>query len=63
MKEYLIAFKNSHRSILIGVVGGYVASFTKLPLPWLLGALLANLVFSFTPVKIKFDKKYFFLSY
>jgi len=56
MKEYLIAFKNSHRSILIGVVGGYVASFTKLPLPWLLGALLANLVFSFTPVKIKFDK-------
>lgn len=59
MKEYLIAFKNSHRSILIGVVGGYVASFTKLPLPWLLGALLANLVFSFTPVKIKFDKKIF----
>ena len=48
MKEYLIAFKNSYKSILIGAVGGFVASYTPLPLPWLLGALLANLAFSFT---------------
>ena len=59
MKEYLIAFKNSYKSILIGAVGGFAASYTPLPLPWLLGALLANLAFSFTKYKITFDKKIF----
>ena len=47
------------QSILIGCVGGYAASYTLLPLPWLLGALIANLVFSFTKFEIKFDKKIF----
>ena len=59
MKEYLAAFKVSYKSILIGCVGGYAASYTLLPLPWLLGALIANLVFSFTKFEIKFDKKIF----
>ena len=59
MKQYLVALKNSYKSIIIGIIGGYVATFTKLPLPWLLGALLANLFFSFTSIKITFDKKFF----
>ena len=59
MKEYLAAFRVSYKSILIGCAGGYVASFTLLPLPWLLGALIANLIFSFTKFEIKFDKKIF----
>lgn len=59
MTQYLVAFKKSYKSIIIGLVGGYIATFTKLPLPWLLGALLANLFFSFTPIKITFDKKIF----
>ena len=59
MKEYLAAFRVSYKSILIGCVGGYAASYTLLPLPWLLGALIANLVFSFTKFEIKFDKKIF----
>jgi membrane AbrB-like protein len=59
MKEYLTAFRVSYKSILIGCAGGYVASFTLLPLPWLLGALIANLIFSFTKFEIKFDKKIF----
>jgi len=59
MKEYLAAFRVSYKSMLIGCAGGYVASYTLLPLPWLLGALIANLVFSFTKFKIRFDKKIF----
>ena len=45
MKKYIEAFKTSYKSILIGAIGGYVASYTKLPLHWLLGSLLANLLF------------------
>ena len=59
MKKYLVALRVSYKSMLIGCAGGYVASYTLLPLPWLLGALLANLVFSFTKFKIEFDKKIF----
>jgi uncharacterized protein len=59
MKKYIEAFKTSYKSILIGAIGGYVASYTKLPLPWLLGSLLANLLFSFSKYKITFDKKLF----
>ena len=59
MKEYLAALRVSYKSMLIGCAGGYVASYTLLPLPWLLGALIANLVFSFTKFEIKFDKKIF----
>jgi membrane AbrB-like protein len=59
MKKYLAALRVSYKSMLIGCAGGYVASYTLLPLPWLLGALIANLVFSFTKFEIKFDKKIF----
>jgi uncharacterized protein len=59
MKKYITAFKTSYKSILIGAIGGYVASYTKLPLPWLLGSLLANLLFSFSKYKVTFDKKLF----
>lgn len=59
MKEYLVAFRNSFKSIAIGTVGGFIASHTMLPMPWLLGALLANLLFTFTKYKVSFDKKIF----
>ena len=32
--------------LMLGVFGGYLASFTLLPLPWMLGALLASASFS-----------------
>ena len=57
MKNYYLAMKRSYKSILIGIVGGYLATLINLPLPWLLGALLLNLVVSFTSYKITFDKK------
>ena len=44
MKNYYLAMKRSYKSILIGIVGGYLATLINLPLPWLLGALLLNLV-------------------
>jgi len=63
MKNYYLAMKRSYKSILIGILGGYLATLINLPLPWLLGALLLNLVVSFTSYKITFDKKFFFLFY
>ena len=59
MKNYYLAMKRSYKSILIGILGGYLATLINLPLPWLLGALLLNLVVSFTSYKITFDKKIF----
>ena len=59
MKNYYLAMKRSYKSILIGILGGYLATLINLPLPWLLGALLLNLVVSFTSYNITFDKKIF----
>ena len=63
MKAYYLALKKSYKSIIIGIIGGYIASLIKLPLPWLLGALLLNLLVSFSSYKITFDKKIFLLKY
>ena len=59
MKAYYLALKKSYKSIIIGIIGGYIASLLNLPLPWLLGALLLNLLASFGSYKITFDKKIF----
>ena len=59
MKTYYLALKKSYKSIIIGIIGGYIASLLNLPLPWLLGALLLNLLASFSSYKITFDKKIF----
>ena len=59
MKAYYLALKKSYKSIIIGIIGGYIASLLNLPLPWLLGALLLNLLTSFSSYKISFDKKIF----
>ena len=59
MKAYYLALKKSYKSIIIGIIGGYIASLLNLPLPWLLGALLLNLLASFSSYKITFDKKIF----
>jgi len=59
MLNYTNALKKSYKSILIGCVGGYLGMLAKLPLPWLLGALLLNLFVSLTPYRITFDKKIF----
>ena len=48
MKNYYLAMKRSYKSILIGIVGGYLATLINLPLPWLLGALLLNLCLLYT---------------
>ena len=55
MLTYYNALKKSYKSIIIGVIGGYIGTLVHLPLPWLLGALLLNLVVSFTSYKITFD--------
>ena len=39
MFGYIKAIQKSYKSILIGAVGGYLATLINLPLPWLLGAL------------------------
>ena len=57
MSEYLQAIKKSYKSIIIGVIGGYLATLIHLPLPWLLGALLLNLFISLTKFNVTFDKK------
>ena len=59
MFGYIKAIQKSYKSILIGAVGGYLATLINLPLPWLLGALLLNLFISFTSYRITFDKKIF----
>lgn len=59
MLTYYNALKKSYKSIIIGCIGGYIGMLVKLPLPWLLGALLLNLFVSLTPYKISFDKKIF----
>ena len=59
MLEYFEAIKKSYKSIIIGAIGGYLATLIHLPLPWLLGALLLNLFISLTKYKITFDKKIF----
>ena len=59
MKTYYLALKKSYKSIIIGIIGGYIASLLNIPLPWLLGALLLNLLVSFSSYKINFDKKIF----
>ena len=59
MFGYIQAIQKSYKSILIGAVGGYLATLINLPLPWLLGALLLNLFISFTSYRITFDKKIF----
>ena len=59
MKKYFEAIKKSYKSIIIGAIGGYLATLIHLPLPWLLGALLLNLFVSLTKYKITFDKKIF----
>jgi uncharacterized membrane protein AbrB (regulator of aidB expression) len=48
MLTYYNALKKSYKSIIIGVIGGYIGTLVHLPLPWWLGALLLNLVASFT---------------
>ena len=57
MKNYYLAMKRSYKSILIGIVGGYLATLINLPLPWLLGSLGLNLCFAFTNYKIIFPTK------
>ena len=59
MKEYYLAFKRSFKSIIIGIIGGFIGTLINLPLPWLLGALLLNLLVSFSSYKVTFDKKIF----
>jgi len=59
VSEYLQAIKKSYKSIIIGVIGGYLATLIHLPLPWLLGALLLNLFISLTKFNVTFDKKIF----
>ena len=59
MKEYYLAFKRSFKSIIIGIIGGFIGTLVNLPLPWLLGALLLNLLVSFSSYKVTFDKKIF----
>ena len=59
MLQYIHALKKSYKSILIGIIGGYIGSLVNLPLPWLLGALLLNLFVSLTKFNITFEKKIF----
>ena len=49
--------KQSYLALLIGAIGGLFASTINMPLPWLLGPLLSNLLLSFTKIKITFSKK------
>ena len=58
MKEYYLAFKRSFKSIIIGIIGGFIGTLINLPLPWLLGALLLNLLVSFSSYKVTFDKNF-----
>ena len=48
MAEYFEAIKKSYKSIIIGAIGGYLGILIHLPLPWLLGALLLNLLVNFS---------------
>lgn len=56
IKNIVKIFKESYISIGIGIVGGYLGTLIKLPLPWLLGALALNFLFAFTKAKITFTK-------
>ena len=49
--------KQSYLALIIGAIGGLIASIINMPLPWLLGPLLSNLLLSFTKIKITFSKK------
>ncbi len=57
IKNTVKIFKESYISIGIGIVGGYLGTLIKLPLPWLLGALALNFLFTFTKAKITFSQK------
>ena len=57
IKNIIKIFKESYISIGIGIVGGYLGTLIKLPLPWLLGALALNFLFAFTKAKITFSQK------
>ena len=50
-------FKQSYVAIIIGIIGGYLATLIHLPLPWLLGSLGLNLIFAFTKINITFPQK------
>jgi membrane AbrB-like protein len=52
-------FKISIKSIIIGFFGALIGIAIKLPLPWLLGALLGNLILSFFGIKNQFSNKLF----
>lgn len=47
------------KSIVIGFLGALIGVYLKLPLPWFLGAMIANLSCTLIGVKIEFSKKIF----
>ncbi len=58
MFNYIVqTFKQSYVAIIIGIIGGYLATLIHLPLPWLLGSLGLNLIFAFTKINITFPQK------
>jgi len=57
MQNLIKIIKSSYVALIFGTVGGIIAMMIKLPLPWLLGPLLINLLISFTHIKVSFSKK------
>lgn len=49
----------SIKSVIIGLVGALIGIFINLPLPWLLGSLIANLLATIFGIKTQFSKKIF----
>jgi len=47
------------KSVIIGFVGAQIGLMINLPLPWLLGAMIANLICTFFGIKTQFSKKIF----
>ena len=56
MQNFKNIIKQSYVALLLGTLGGIIALFLNLPLPWLLGPLLLNLSISFTSFKVTFSK-------
>lgn len=57
MNNIIKIFKESYIAIFIGIIGGFLGTIIKLPLPWLLGSLGLNFLFAFTKTNITFSNK------
>ncbi len=55
--NFLRSLKKSYKAIILGFIGGYIGTIIHLPLPWLLGSILINLIVSFTKFEIQFSSK------